>query len=510
MRFRPGAAGYCQLVLGFPRPTKIRPVAVTDLAESLSTSIESDVAVTGVSLASGKVVAGDLYAALPGSRNHGARFLPEAIERGAVAVLTDEAGAELAADHSIPVIVVPNPRAAVGPVAARVYGDPTATLAVIGITGTNGKTSTAYLVEAGLRAAGRKTALIGTVETRVGDETIESERTTPEAPELQALFAYAVEQGVTDLVMEVSSHALALHRADGIRFAAGGFTMFGMDHLDFHRDVDDYLAAKSMLFDGRSQVEIINLDEPATAGLISPATVTYSVNEESADWWADGISGTGFDQIFIAHTPDGIAHKASVRLPGRHNIANALLAMACLDAVGVDPATAVAGIAGCPGVPGRMELVSGNGPVRGVVDYAHKPDAITAVLDALKPITPGRVIAVLGAGGERDTGKRPIMGAAAAERADFVIVTDDNPRTEEPEAIRAGVLAGIGDTPHLDVAGRAAAISEAANRAKPGDTIALLGKGHETRQELADTVIPFDDRRELAAALRAVHGGAGG
>ena len=479
---------------------------MTELAESLSTSVSSDAYVTGVSLASGKVMPGDLYAALPGSRNHGAQFLAEAVERGAVAVLTDDVGAKIAVDHALPVLVVANPRAAVGPAAALIYGDPTATLSVIGITGTNGKTSTAYLVEAGLRAAGRKTALIGTVETRVGDETIESERTTPEAPELQALFAYALEQGVTDLVMEVSSHALALYRAEGIRFAAGGFTMFGLDHLDFHHDVDSYLAAKAMLFDGRSHTEIVNLDEQATAGLIEPATVTYSIREDTADWWADQISGTGFDQTFVTHAPDGGIHDASVRLPGRHNISNALLAMACLEAVGVDPATAVKGVAACPGIPGRMELVSGDGPVRGVVDYAHKPDAITAVLEALRPITPGRIIVVLGAGGERDTGKRPIMGAAAGERADLVIVTDDNPRSEDPEAIRAGVLAGIGEASHMDVAGRAEAIGEAVKQAKPGDTIALLGKGHETRQELADSVVPFDDRRELAAALQAAYG----
>lgn len=469
-------------------------------------SVESDVRVTGVSLASARVLPGDLYAALPGSRSHGAQYLPEAVSRGAVAVLTDEVGAKTAAEHGLPCLVVHSPRAAVGPVAAQVYGDPTAHLRIIGITGTNGKTSTAYLVESGLRAAGRRTGLIGTVETRVGDETIVSERTTPEAPELQALFAYAREQGVTDIVMEVSSHALALHRADGIRFDAGGFTMFGLDHLDFHPDVEDYFAAKAMLFDGRSDTEIINLDEPATERLIGPDTVTYSVGESTADWWASDITGEGFDQSFTVHSPHGGTHAGSVRLPGRHNVANALLAYAALDAVGVDAATAVAGVAACPGIPGRMELVSGDGPVRGVVDYAHKPDAITAVLQALRPITPGRIIAVLGAGGDRDTGKRPIMGAAAANLADLVIVTDDNPRSEDPAAIRAGVLAGVRDTPYLDVAGRAEAVDEAVGLARPGDTIALLGKGHESGQELADRTVPFDDRRILAEALRAAAG----
>lgn len=480
------------------------PTTLASLAQLLSVPVAGStepVEVTGVSLASARVLPGDLYIAVPGARRHGIEFLTEAVERGAVAVLSDERGVDAAAEAGLPALHHGDPRAAAGTVSAAVYGDPTSRLSVIGITGTSGKTSTAYLIEAGLRAAGRTTGLIGTVETRIGDETVESERTTPEATELQALFAYALEQGVTDIVMEVSSHALTLHRADGIHFAAGGFTMFGLDHLDFHPTVDDYFAAKAKLFDGRCAVEVVNADDSWAKRLITPETVTYSLVDANATWSVADIHGFGFDQTFTVSGPQG-DHPGRARLPGRHNIANALLAYGCLSAVGVDAATAIAGVGECAGVPGRMELVSGDGPVHGVVDYAHKPDAITAVLDALRPITTGQLIAVIGAGGDRDPSKRSLMGEAAAA-ADLVIVTDDNPRTEEPAAIRAAVLAGVGQRPHLEVPDRTAAVDEAVARSRPGDTIALLGKGHESGQELADRILPFDDRRVLADALSA-------
>ena len=481
----------------------MRPRRLDALARSLADlAVHGDAEVTGVSLASQRVRPGDLYAALPGARRHGAEFLDDAVSRGAVAVLSDARGVAAATERGIPAIECADPRAAVGPVSALVYGEPTRWLSIIGVTGTSGKTSTAYLVESGLRAAGRRSGLIGTVETRIGDETIVSERTTPEAPELQALFAYAVEQGVTDVVMEVSSHALALHRADGIHFTVGGFTMFGVDHLDFHDTVEEYFAAKAKLFDGRCDVEVVNADDEWAKRLVTPKTVTYSLHDSAASWTATDITGSGFDQSFTARGPGG-TYPASVRLPGRHNISNALLAYACLAAVGVGAPVAVAGVGECRGIPGRMEMVSGDDPVRGVVDYAHKPDAVTAVLKALRPITSGSLIAVIGAGGDRDRSKRPVMGAAAADGADLVIVTDDNPRTEDPAAVRAEVLAGVGDRPHRDIAGRAAAIGEAVRLARPGDTIALLGKGHEQGQELADKTVPFDDRRVLADALAA-------
>ncbi|MGH3734852.1 MAG: UDP-N-acetylmuramoyl-L-alanyl-D-glutamate--2,6-diaminopimelate ligase, partial [Micromonosporaceae bacterium] len=396
------------------------------------------------------------------------------------------------------------PRAALGGCAAAVYGDPTARLTVLGITGTAGKTSTAYLVDAGLRAAGTLPGLIGTVETRLGDDRLTSERTTPEAPDLQALFAVALERGLRAITMEVSSHALTLHRVAGTRFAVGAFTNLGMDHLDFHADLAEYFAAKAMLFDGRCAHEVVNLDDPAGRKLVKPETVTVSAAGDPAALWRAGeIRADGFRQRFRISGPDGLHLDGSVNQPGVHNVGNALIAVAMLAATGVDPEVALRGIAECAGVPGRMERVSAPGPVRGVVDYAHKPDAVVAVLTALRPVTDGRLICVIGAGGDRDRQKRPMMGEAAARHCDLVVVTDDNPRDEDPAAVRAEVLAGTGGgaAEVVEVAGRRTAIEEAVRRAGPGDTVVLLGKGHEQGQEVAGEVHPFDDRVELAAAL---------
>jgi UDP-N-acetylmuramoyl-L-alanyl-D-glutamate--2,6-diaminopimelate ligase len=487
-------------VPGYPRPRTLPARPLAELAALLHVPAPAATpAVTGVTLASDTVRAGDLFAALPGARAHGARFIGTAAAAGAVAVLTDPAGAPFAAEAGLPALVVDDPRAVVGDVAARVYGDPTATLTVLGITGTAGKTSTAYLIESGLRAAGQITGLIGTVETRIGDEVLDSSRTTPEASDLQALFAVARDRGVTAVAMEVSSHALALGRAGGTRFAVGGYTNFGTDHLDFHAGVEEYFAAKALLFDGRCRYEVVNLDDPALKPLLRPTTITYSAaGDPTATWRAESIEPDGYGQRFRAYGP-GIALDAAVSLPGRHNVANALLALASLVAVGVDPAVAATGIAACPGVPGRLERVPAPGPVTGVVDYAHKPDAIVAALAALRGATDGRLICVIGAGGDRDRAKRPTMGAAAAEGADLVIVTDDNPRTEDPARIRAEVLAGARGG--VEVPGRRAAIAAAVELARPGDLIALLGKGHERGQEIGGEVFPFDDRVELAAAL---------
>ncbi|MFC0528830.1 UDP-N-acetylmuramoyl-L-alanyl-D-glutamate--2,6-diaminopimelate ligase [Phytohabitans kaempferiae] len=491
-------------------------------AKVLVSGGEADPRVSGVTHASGDVRPGDLYAALPGARRHGSEFVAAAARAGAVAVLTDPAGAGAAAEAGLPAIVVEQPREALGPVAAAVYGDPTAALTVIGVTGTAGKTSTAYLVESGLRAAGHVTGLIGTVETRLGDLVVESVRTTPEATDLHALLAAARERGVTAVVMEVSSHALAMGRVGGVRFDVGGYTNFGLDHLDFHADADDYFAAKAKLFDGRCRVEILNLDDPPLRPLMKPATVTYSAaGDPAATWRATSVTGSSYAQRFTASGPDGDV-EAGVSLPGRHNVANALLAIAALVATGVDPATAARGVAACPGVPGRLERVqAGAGAtgfeersaaaVLGVVDYAHKPDAIVAALAALRELTDdrgGRLFCLIGAGGDRDRAKRPLMGRAAAEGADVVVVTDDNPRTEDPAAIRRGVLEGTALAPGgaevFEVAGRRAAIDFAVGKAGPGDIVAVLGKGHERGQEVGGEVLPFDDRVELAAALAEV------
>ncbi|GAA1628022.1 UDP-N-acetylmuramoyl-L-alanyl-D-glutamate--2,6-diaminopimelate ligase [Actinoplanes couchii] len=497
---------------GIPRPETVEPCLVARLAELLSAELTGgDVPVTGVTHSSREVRPGDLYAALPGANRHGAEFAADAARAGAAAVLTDPAGRDRALAAGLPVLVADDPRAVLGAASAAIYSDPSRRLTMIGITGTAGKTSTSYLVEAGLRAAGKVTGLVGTVETRLGDLVVKSVRTTPEATDLQAILAAGVERGVEAVVMEVSSHALVMGRADGIRFAAGGYTNFGQDHLDFHPTSEDYFEAKARLFDGRSAAEVLNFDDPALRPLFKDATITYSAaGSADATWWATDVRPSDFGQRFTAHGPDGVTVATGVALPGLHNVANALLALALLVAAGVDAQVAGDGIAACRGVPGRLELVPASGEILGVVDYAHKPNAIVAALAALRDLAEargGRLICVIGAGGDRDQGKRPLMGEAAAHGADLVIVTDDNPRTEDPAFVRSGVRAGA-EAAHsaakvVEVAGRGAAIAEAVRMASAGDVIAVLGKGNEQGQEVNGEVLPFDDRIELSAALEA-------
>ncbi|MEV6300957.1 UDP-N-acetylmuramoyl-L-alanyl-D-glutamate--2,6-diaminopimelate ligase [Actinoplanes sp. NPDC051861] len=489
---------------GIPRPETVTPYRLRQLAELLLAALTGgDAEVTGVTHSSGAVRPGDLYAALPGANRHGAEFVADAARSGAVAVLTNPAGRDAALAAGLPVLVADDPRAVLGAASAAIYGEPSRRLTMIGVTGTAGKTSTSYLVEAGLRAAGRVTGLVGTVETRIGELVVKSVRTTPEATDLQAILAAGVERGVQAVVMEVSSHALVMGRADGIRFAAAGYTNFGQDHLDFHPTSEDYFEAKARLFDGRSAVEILNYDDHSVMRLYRDKSVTFSAaGDRRATWWASDVTPHAFGQRFTAHGPDGITVETGVALPGLHNVSNALLALALLVAAGIDPATAGEGIAACRGVPGRLEQVEAASEVLGVVDYAHKPNAIVAALAALRELATargGRLICVIGAGGDRDRGKRPLMGEAAAKGADLVIVTDDNPRTEDPAAIRAAVRQGAGDA--FEVAGRRAAIDEAVRLAAAGDVIAVLGKGNEQGQEVGGEVLPFDDRIELAAAL---------
>jgi UDP-N-acetylmuramoyl-L-alanyl-D-glutamate--2,6-diaminopimelate ligase len=511
-----------------PRPSGNRPpsqpLTLADLADLVGTPIDAPAGpgprISGVTLASGEVRPGDLYAALPGARTHGSAYVGDAVARGAVAVLTDPTGREASAATGLPVCVVPDPRAVLGLVADRVYGEPSRQLTVIGITGTNGKTTTAYLVEAGMAAAGLGTGLIGTVQTRTrgraddGTPTVTalpSVRTTPEAPALHALLAEMAASGVSAVVMEVSSHALVQGRVGGVRFAAAGFTNLGRDHLDFHGDLDEYFAAKALLFDGRAERELITVDDDAgrrLAGLRGDAR-TVSISGP-ADWRATDVApAPDGGSTFTLFAPGGHTWTGRVRLPGRFNVANAVLAVALLDAVGVPVEAALAGIAETV-VPGRMEPVDAGQPFVAVVDYAHTPDAVTTALSALRGATEGRLIAVLGCGGDRDPGKRPAMGAAAAEGSDVLVITDDNPRSEDPAAIRAAMLAGVQDVPEdrraevHEVAGRREALTVAVGLARPGDTLLVAGKGHEIGQEVAGTVHPFDDREVLLEVLAAL------
>jgi UDP-N-acetylmuramoyl-L-alanyl-D-glutamate--2,6-diaminopimelate ligase len=460
---------------------------------------ESAVSVAGISHVAQAVRPGDLYVARAGARAHGADFADVAVRNGAAAVLTDPAGADRVV--GVPVLTVPDPAEVLGPVASWVYGNPSAALKLIGVTGTNGKTTTAYLLEAGLRAAGQRTGLIGTVETLIDGAAVPSARTTPEAPELQGLFATMVERGVTAAAMEVSSHALALRRVDGTAFAAGLFTNLSQDHLDFHSDMEDYFAAKARLFDGRAAVGVINVDDEWGRRLVRPDSITVSA--ATATWRAERLAASaGGGTAFTAIGPDGLRIDVVLDLAGSFNAGNALQALAAIHACGIDPVAAAEGMRHTA-VPGRLERIDAGQDFLAFVDYAHKPGAVAAILQALRPQTKGSLIIVLGAGGDRDRGKRPLMGEAAGRGADLVIVTDDNPRTEDPAAIRAEVAAGVGPDAVI-VPGRRAAIAEAVHRARAGDTVVIAGKGHEQGQEIGTEVRPFDDR----AVLREILGGA--
>ncbi|WP_396230463.1 UDP-N-acetylmuramoyl-L-alanyl-D-glutamate--2,6-diaminopimelate ligase [Frankia sp. ACN1ag] len=474
-----------------------------------------DAVVRGVTHDSRRVAPGDLYAALPGAHVHGADFAAAAIARGAVAVLTDAEGARRIAAAggpaaALPVLVSVDPRRDLAPVAARVHGDPSAALRLLGVTGTNGKTTTAFLLDAGLRAAGHTTGLVGTVETRIAGDRLASAHTTPEASDLQALLATMVERGVDAATMEVSSHALAQHRADALHFAGALFTNLSQDHLDFHPTMADYFEAKASLFTpGRAAAAVIGVGDEWGRRLAArrPDAVTFAV-DGPADWTARDITAGPTGSELLAAGPGGERVELSVPLPGLFNIANALGALALLVAVGVDPAVAAAGIGSLPGVPGRMERVDAGQPFLALVDFAHTPDAVTTLLATVRPLVKGRIIIVLGCGGDRDRGKRPLMGAAAATLADLAILTNDNPRSEDPADILAAMLAGVPATARaagrvLVEPDRAAAIAAAVAAAGPQDAVVVAGKGHESGQEQAGLVTPFDDRAVLRAALDA-------
>ncbi|MFE5514635.1 MULTISPECIES: UDP-N-acetylmuramoyl-L-alanyl-D-glutamate--2,6-diaminopimelate ligase [unclassified Streptomyces] len=495
-----------------PRPERTRPTPLGDLAAHLGTDTPGDAEISGITHDSRAVRPGDVYAALPGARAHGADFVAQAAGLGAAAVLTDPAGAERAAATGLPVLVVDDPRGRMGELAAEIYGRPGTDLLKIGITGTSGKTTTAYLVEGGLRGAGRRTGLVGTVEMRIGDERIKSERTTPEATDLQALFAVMRERGVEAVAMEVSSHALVLGRVDGCVFDVAVFNNLSPEHMEFHSDMEDYFQAKAGLFTPeRSRLGVVNLDDAYGRRLVKEAGVpvlTFSAEGRAdADWRAEDLVLGSHDSTFTAVGPGGERFPATAPLPGPFNVANTLAAIAVLAAAGLDPKAAAEGVAAVPGVPGRLERVEAGQPYLAVVDYAHKTDAVESVLRSLREVTEGRLHVVIGCGGDRDTTKRGPMGAAAARLADTAVLTSDNPRSEDPLAILTAMLTGAAGVPAeergevLVLADRAAGIAAAVARARPGDTVLVAGKGHEQGQEIAGAVRPFDDREVLRAAI---------
>ncbi|MDQ1691057.1 MAG: UDP-N-acetylmuramoyl-L-alanyl-D-glutamate--2,6-diaminopimelate ligase [Pseudonocardiales bacterium] len=494
------------------RPSSVSPRSTADLARLIGARLIGDaVPVTGISASSTLIQRGDLFAALPGSSGHGARYARSALAAGAVAVLTDSAGLALLDDQGPgmpPSLLCQDVRAVLGQISAEIYGHPSRHMATFGVTGTAGKTTTTFLVRAGLTAAGKASGLIGTVGVFSGDQVLKTPFTTPEAPQLQALLALMLERGTDVAGMEVSSHALRMGRVDGVEFEVGAFTNLSQDHLDFHSDMEDYFAAKALLFDGRARREIVVIDDGWGDRLVRPGTVTVATGGLSATWTAEAIEVLADGATrFVVSGPAG-RFTAGCRIPGKYNVANTLLAFAILAELGVDAARSAPALAQAQ-VRGRMERVDGDQPFLAVVDYSHKPAGVRGALQALRPLTSGKLIIVLGCGGDRDRGKRAVMGDVAAREADVLIVTDDNPRSEDPAAIRAAMLAGARSVPGGQAADifeqgdRRAAIEEAIRRAGPGDTVLVAGKGHETGQQVGKDMLPFDDVTVVCQALEA-------
>jgi UDP-N-acetylmuramoyl-L-alanyl-D-glutamate--2,6-diaminopimelate ligase len=488
--------------------------------EESGSSSPTSAQVSGISLSTQRIEPGDLYAALPGTRAHGAEFVAPAVDAGAVAILTDAAGADLCAVDvlAVPVVVVADPRAVLGRVSARIYGDPTRSMTMIGVTGTQGKTTTTRLAEAGLLDADVRAAVVGTVGTRIAGEDVRTTLTTPEAPDLHGLFALMRERGVDACAMEVSSHALVMGRVDGVVFDVAVFLNLGRDHLDFHRDVEDYYQAKASLFTPEhARLALINVDDAHGRRLAAETSLpvrTFSARGRDADWCATGLRVDdlehGGSSFVVRRSREGAAAPdvaAAVPLPGEFNVENALAAIAACAEAGYDADRVAAGLRRAD-VPGRMQRLVCGQSFTVVVDYAHKPDAVEAAIAALRPVAAargGRVVVVLGAGGDRDRGKRPVMGEITARLADVFILTDDNPRSEDPAQIRAAVRAGVasGGAEVLEIGDRREAITTAIALAGDHDVVLIAGKGHETGQEIDGVVHPFDDQEVAETALAA-------
>ncbi|MBA2521930.1 MAG: UDP-N-acetylmuramoyl-L-alanyl-D-glutamate--2,6-diaminopimelate ligase [Solirubrobacterales bacterium] len=465
--------------------------------------------ITEIAFDSARVEPGTLFVCVRGMSADGHDYAPAAVDAGATALVTDH---EL--DLEVPQIVVADSRRAMGPLAARLFGDPTRELITVGVTGTNGKTTTAFLMRAILEASGLPCGLLGTIKQIVGGVEEEVERTTPEAVDLQRTFRRMLEAGDRACVLEVSSHALVLGRADAVHFDAAVFTNLTQDHLDFHADMEDYFAAKQLLFLPSTEAgvlppraAIVNADDPYGARLLaglaapdSPPAISFSPSGGAADLSARDVEfdadGSRFE--LIGPKRERAQRSVELQLPGAFNVENALAALACAHALDLDLDDAVAALAAAPPVPGRMEPVSAGQGFGVIVDYAHTPDSLENVLRATRELTSNRLICVYGCGGDRDPLKRPLMGRAGAELADLPVITSDNPRSEDPEAIISQMLDGVSEADRdrvLAEPDRRAAIRVAIGAARSGDLVLIAGKGHEQGQEFeGGRKIPFDDR----------------
>jgi UDP-N-acetylmuramoyl-L-alanyl-D-glutamate--2,6-diaminopimelate ligase len=464
--------------------------------------------IEGIAYDSRQVKKNFLFVVLRGQHADGARFVDDALRRGAVAVVSEQ---DQWPRRDIAHIHVKDARLALAEIACAFYDRPSDRIELIGITGTNGKTTTSFMCREILRAAGRHPGLIGTVRYELGERIIPASRTTPEAPDIQFMLDNMVRSGCRSAVMEVSSHALDQKRVYGTDFDVAVFTNLTRDHLDYHGTMAQYFAAKTLLFRDLGQLNkraqaVINMDDPwgqqlASTNGLRAGLVTYGLHP-SADVRAEEVELAGEGTRFLLRAPWGM-EDIELPLMGRYNVSNALAAIAACHALGVDPRFFGPALAHLSPVPGRLERIANPHGILAFVDYAHTDDALSNVLTTLREVCKRRLIVVFGCGGDRDRSKRPLMGAVAASLADQVIVTSDNPRTEVPEAIIAEIIAGIGHAPNVEVeADREKAIARAAARAQPGDILLVAGKGHENYQEIGKTVAPFDDREVLHRHLR--------
>ena len=498
------------------RPDFVSPVAIREVVAGLGISGDAgNVVTTGVCLDSRLVRPRDLYVALPGFHSHGAAFSRQAVERGAIAILTDPAGVRAAGEAGVPVLVSERLRPVMAEVSARIYGEPASGLELFGVTGTNGKTTTVALLEATLAATGRRVGTIGTLGFRLDCVALPSGRstvTTPDSPDLQALLALMRERGAQAVAIEVSSHAMAMSRADALRFDVVAFLNLGRDHLDFHRDMEEYFEAKASLFTPEhARAAVVWIDDENGCRVADRARkaglpVTTVGTREEADYRLMGyepvlpLGGRARLRTASGETTVELA------LPGWHNMVDAAIALAMLERVGISVEDVLPGLARAQ-VPGRMQVLPlpEMAPTV-VVDFAHTPQAVAATLDALQGFS--EVITVVGCGGDRDPDKRPLMGRAAAERSDVLIITDDNPRTEDPASIRAAMLAGTADSRAriIEAGGRGGAIELALATAGRDSVVAILGKGHEQGQQIGDRIVAFDDALVALETWRRMEG----
>jgi len=475
----------------------VSTIRLHDLLRGIDARIDAgadDVRVSGVAYRSGRVTPGDAFFCIPGFAHDGHDFAADAVARGAAALVCQRRPEHIG---EVAVAMVDDARAALARASATFRGNPSRELAVVGVTGTNGKTTTTYLIDSIVRAAGRRTGLIGTVETRIGPDRLDAGRTTPESADLQELLARMRDSGVSSVAMEVSSHAIHLKRVEGVRFAVAAFTNLTQDHLDYHHTIEEYYSVKRRLFTDLEVGErVVNIDDVYGAGMAMELDTVLTVGrDEDADVRAIDEELLPDRSRFTLVTPIG-AHRVELPLAAEYNVSNALVAAGCGLALGVGLDAIVEGLSSAPQVPGRLERVDAGQGFGVYVDYAHTPDSLGKAARAVRAITPGRVFVVFGCGGDRDPEKRPLMGAAAGREADYVIITSDNPRSEDPVGIILQIEDGVRETGvayEVEV-DRRTAIAAALAQATRGDAVLIAGKGHEDYQIFADRTIHFDDR----------------